>query len=275
MQIRIAPSLGGGFAGTPEEVWGITEYKDTNEPCVFFGLYGLPDFYTLWRHKGKKYILWCGSDIQHFLKGYWLDTKGKMSVSAFDLAPWVDTYCESYVENEVEQQALRSVGIRSKVVPSFLGNVNDYEVCYNWSDKPKVYTSVSSDDFKLYGWDKIPQLANDNRDVEFHLYGNTVSPFFLHEFRPNIIVHGRVPQEQMNEEIKQMQGCLRLTEFDGFSELVAKALLWGQYPISIIPYPHTFRPENIEILYSLTESNIEGREWLLSKVNKYPWNTLS
>lgn len=276
-KIRIAPSLGDGFAGTPYEAWGVEEYEgDRDDPTVFMGLYGLPDFYTLWRHKGRKCILWCGSDIQHFLNGYHLDPEGKIRIHPIQLSSWIDTYCESYVENEVEQQALRTVGIRSKVVPSFLGNVNDYAVEYIWSNKPKVYTSVSGNDFKLYGWDKIPQLAKDNPNIEFHLYGN-LYPFSLvnKAEHPNVIEHGRVSQEQMDKECKQMQACLRLTEFDGFSEIIAKALLWGQYAFSIIDYHSTRPPIQIHMLKILTEPNLKGRDWLLSVVNKFPWNTKS
>ena len=76
----------------------------------------------------------------------------------------------------------------------------------------------------------------------------------------------------MNEEIQKMQGALRLTEFDGFSEIIAKSLLWGQWPISLIFYPNTLRIESIGALKDLKEPNIKGREWLLSVVNKYPWN---
>lgn len=273
MKVRIAPSLGGGFSGTPQEVWGVEEYigeyGHKDYPTVFFGLYGLPDFFSLWRHKGKKYILWAGSDIQHFLNGYWLDTEGKMRIHPIQLSSWIDTYCESYVENEVEQQALRSVGIRSKVVPSFLGNVDDYDVEYCYDEKPKVYTSVSGDDFKLYGWDKIDALAEANPDIEFHLYGN-VKTWLTNQ--KNVIIHGRVPQEQMNEEIKKMQGSLRLTEFDGCSELVVKALLWGQYCFSLIDYPGTLKPNTISTLHHAKAPNHTGRDWLLSVVNKYPWN---
>ena len=51
-------------------------------------------------------------------------------------------------------------------------------------------------------------------------------------------MHGRVAQEVMNEEIKEMQGALRLTEMDGFSEILAKSILWGQWPVSLIKYSH-------------------------------------
>lgn len=269
-QCRWSPTLG-ELEARHEQVWGTRDFMDNeidrHRPCVFFGVYGLPDFYTLWRYEGRKCILWAGSDIQHFLKGYWLDKEGKMKLRAFDLAPWIDTYCESYVENEVEQNALASVGIRSKVVPSFLGDVKKFEVSFKSGNK--VYTSVSGDDFKLYGWDKIHKLAWDNPQIEFHLYGNTL-PFPVGS--SNVKVHGRVPKEQMNEEIKDMQGALRLTEFDGFSEILAKSVLMGQWPISLIEYPHISKLSQIADITKIRHPNLAGREYYLKKLNKYPWN---
>ena len=270
---RIAPSLGGGFEGTPESAWGTEEYEmDLTEPTVFFGLYGLPDFYTLWWHKGKKAILWAGSDITNFINGYWLDDKGSIKISPAPLATWINKNVDNYVENEVEKVALAKLGIESLVIPSFLGNVEDYEICFKVNDKPKLYTSVSGNDFKLYGWDRIYKLAEDNPGIEFHLYGNTVPFPMPDKLVFNMFVHGRVSKEQMNAEIKEMTGALRLTEFDGFSEIIAKSLLWGQWPVSIIPYPNTLEIKDIGILLGIDKPNTEGREWLLSVVNKYPWN---
>ncbi|KKM72328.1 hypothetical protein LCGC14_1421680 [marine sediment metagenome] len=68
---RVASSLG-ALEGTPYEAWGTIEYKPEihgKDSVVFFGLYGLPDFYALWRHKGRKAILWCGSDLIFFNNG--------------------------------------------------------------------------------------------------------------------------------------------------------------------------------------------------------------
>lgn len=272
-QCRTAPSIG-ALEDTPDNIWRTKPYLDEFQDTVFFGVYGLNDFYTLWRHKGRKCILWAGSDIQHFLLGYWLDDEGKMRVHPTQISSWIDTYCESYVENEVEQVSLRSVGIRSNVVPSFLGNVEDYEVSYPESPNIKVYTSVSGDNYTLYGWDKIADLATKNPEIEFHLYGST-EPYFIRrgaiEWLPNVIEHGRIPREQMNAEIKLMHGALRLTTFDGFSEIIAKSLLWGQWPVSIIEYPHTFKPENMDMMKFIRKPNLKGREWLLANVNRYPW----
>ena len=272
IKCRIAPSLGGGFAGTPEQVWGTKPYNpklDTEKPCVFFGMYGLPDFYSLWRHKGKRWVLWAGSDIRHLINGYWLDdTEWGVKLPPEPLANWINRHCESWVENLVERDALRTVGIEAKVCPSFLGDVNEYEPCFKPSDTPKLYTSVSGDDFQLYGWDKIDGYAQDNPDTEFHLYGNTQE---WKSEQKNVIVHNRVPQEQMNKEIKEMQGALRLTEFDGFSEILAKSVLWGQYPVSLIAYPGMFTPNQIRLAGTMQKPNEKARNYYLSILNKFPW----
>jgi len=57
---RWSPTLG-ALEDTPENIWGTEEYNpetDSELPTVFCGLYGLPDFYALWRHKGKKWVWW-------------------------------------------------------------------------------------------------------------------------------------------------------------------------------------------------------------------------
>lgn len=265
-QCRWSPTLG-NLEDTAENVWGTKPYKNDTDPTVFFGLYGLPDFYTMWRHKGRKAILWAGSDIRHFTQGYWLDTDGMIPMYPFPLADYINTYCESWVENEVEKGALEEIGIRSEVCPSFLGKVEDFGVSFKPSQNPKVYTSVSGDNFNLYGWDKLLPLAMRYPHIEFHLYG---SKNFASN-RKNIIIHGVVPKEQMNAEIKEMQGALRLTEFDGFSEILAKSVLWGQYPISLIKYPHIGGLEELETLHLRTEPNLEARNYYLQTLNKYPW----
>jgi hypothetical protein len=263
-QCRTAPSLGGGFAGTPADVWGVRDYNNLYGDTVFFGMYGLPDFYAMWRHEGRKAILWAGSDITHFVNGYWLDDKGEIWLDNKGMAAYINRKCENYVENVVEALALEKVGIQAQVVPSFLGNVGDFELCYKPSNKPKYYTSVSGDDFELYGWDNIWKYAKKYPNVEFHLYGNRQEWKSYYE---NVIVHGRVSQEQMDSEIKEMQGALRLTEFDGFSEILAKSILWGQWPASLIRYPHMLDEPTPP-----KEANIEGREHYLEILNKYPWN---
>lgn len=258
MQIkcRWAPSLG-KLEGTAEEVWGTAPYNpetDIEKPCVFFGLYGLPDFYALWRHEGKKWILWAGSDIRHFLGGYWLDEAGEVLIEPSPLATWIRRNCESWVENDAEKKALEDVGIESSVCPSFLGNVDNFTP-QEISEEPRYYSSVSGNDFGLYGWDAINAAAEKNPRITYYLYGNTV-PWHGPQ---NVVVRGRMPKEAMNEEIKSMTGAMRMVAFEGCSELIVKSVLWGQRPVSLIPYKF------------LNSKN--PRKALLSILNRFPWNT--
>lgn len=259
--------------GEPEAVWGTSQYLDENAPAVFFGLYGLPDFYALWRHKGRKAVLWAGSDILHFIHGYWLDDEGGIRIEPQALAEWLNKNVENYVENGVEAENLRVMGIESTIVPSFMGDVRGFDVSYTPRERPEVYASVSGDNFAAYGWEQIEMIA-DKCDVDFYLYGSDS----WQSKHSNVFSRGRVPKEVMNEEVKNMQAGLRLNEHDGFSEILAKSILWGQHPISRIGYPYvdsfTSNTELIALLNGLkekTEPNLKGREWLLKNVNNYPW----
>jgi hypothetical protein len=270
-RLRISPTLGEGFAGTPYEAWNIKKYDpeiDGNKNLCIMGCYGLPDLYSIWKHKGKKYILWCGSDIRHFTNGYWLDSKGYTRANPDRLAGWIDTQCESYVENTVERDALLRFGIRSKVIPSFLGDIKKFKLSYKYSTKPKVYTSVSGDDFDLYGWHEIGTLAKNNPKVTFYLYGNKKE---WYSNLKNVIVRGRVSQEVFDEETSKMQGALRLTRFDGASEILIKSILWGQYPIS----PHIEYPYMMKDFKFKKNPNIKGRNYYKKMLNRYPWNEKS
>lgn len=252
---RWAPSLGGGFAGTPEKVWGTKPYdpkKHLNEPTVFCGCYGIKDFMAVHNHKGRRLIWWAGSDCRHLINGYWLDDVGKIRLDPKPLAKWLNKYVENWVENKVEHDALKKLGINSKIAPSFLGDVNKFKP-QKLSEEVRYYSSVSGNDFKLYGWDKIVAFARKMPKWKFYLYGNTV-PFKVPK---NVIVRGRMSQKEMDKEIMSMTGAIRMVEAEGFSEIVAKSVLWGQKPISKIPYPFL--------------SAKDPRKELLKIVNKYPW----
>ncbi|MBI5573478.1 MAG: hypothetical protein HY919_02860 [Elusimicrobia bacterium] len=250
---RIAPSLGGGFAGTPARVWGVKKYKNQNAPTVFFGCYSLNDFNIIRNHKGRKAILWCGSDIRYFIKGYWLDNEGKIKLNPGPLAKWINKNCENYVENKVEYEALKKFGIKSKIVPSFLGDTNKFKP-QKLNKELRYYSSVSGNDFKLYNWENINKITKKNPHIKFFLYGNTID----WKAPKNVIVRGRMSQKEMDNEIKTMTGAIRLAAFEGCSELIVKSVLWGQKPISAINYPF-LRSKN-------------PRKELLKVLNQYPWN---
>jgi len=272
-QCRWAPSLG-DLESAHQEVWGTQDYKNDIDPTVFFGLYGLPDFYTLWRHKGEKHILWAGSDITHFQNGYWLDNEGLIRISPEPLAQWINEHCTSWVENKVEYDALYDLGISSTIVPSFLGKVEDYKINYTHNERPNIYLSANKGREIEYGWGIVEDIASQC-DVDFHLYGSD-----WETKHHNVFVHGRVPKEKMNEEVKSMQCGLRLNEhMDGFSEITAKSLLWGQYPIVWRGYGYpidSFRNKEeltkcLNAIKTKGRPNEQGRQWILTTINKYPW----
>ena len=265
-QCRWSPTLG-KLEDSAENIWGTDLYTDLDKPAVFFGIYGVPDWYALWRHRGKKAILWAGTDIRHLVANYWLDETGKIRIDNKGMCEWMNRYCENYCENKVEQWLLKSVGIEAKVRPSFLGDVSKFEVSFKPGNK--VYASISGDNFDLYGWPEIEQAAEVMPHLEFHLYGNNA---LWRTKNYNVIVHGRVSKEQMNEEIKEMQCGLRLVRFDGMSEILVKSVLWGQWPVSFIPYPHILNLGGLRDIDKKTKPNLAGRNYYLKNLNNFPWN---
>ena len=267
-----SPTLG-ALEDTAENVWGTPDYQEDSD-AVFFGVYGLPDFWKIWRHPGKKYVFWAGQDIVHLQNGYHLEDGGNIRVDSTPLAQWLDKYCENWCENEVERKALEEMGIRAHVQQSFLGNVDDYEVTYKQADRPAVYLSANPGRELEYGWGVIEDIA-DACEVDFYLYG---SPDWRTQ-HSNVFVKGRVPKEQMNEEIKGMQCGLRLNAFDGFSEVTAKSVLWGQYPIT----PASFKYEGIDgyrnlnnLVFLLNRLSLKvepnpAREYYKNNLNNFPW----
>lgn len=261
-RLRVSSSVA-PFREKAEKIWGLERYRwprDMFKPVVFFGMYHLGDYFRYLRHLGPNEIFWCGYDIVNFKK--WPNRILKF---------WFRNI-SNYVENEVEQEELKSFGIESEVRPSFLEDVNDFPVCFKPSDKPQVFLTTHSGREEEYGVLFIASIARKLPHIIFHIYG--ISSPNLH----NIIFHGRVPPEQFNEEIKNYQAGLRLNEHDGNSEITMKSVLCGGYPITKIKYPFIDNYENEEELIKLLkelknkkEPNYKGREHYIQVLNDYPW----
>lgn len=245
--------------------------------CCFFGLYALGDWEVFMKQRGKRFVLWAGGDILNLKRGYCdSDGTGLAKSKRWSWVPWHWIFkifkAEHYCENEVEAAELYRLGINAKVVPSFLEDVDNFEVCFKPSKKPQVYISAREGNSEAYGESLIERIAPSVPEVIFHFYGIT---------RPshdNIIYHGNVSPEIFNNEIKNYQGCIRANESDGFSELIGKACLMGQYPISRIKYDGIWHYKTdqeliayLQLLGTMEEPNLESREWILNNVNRYPW----
>lgn len=269
----------GALEATHQEVWGTREYVDRNQPAVFFGMYDLRDYLKVWRHKGRKWILWAGSDIRNLASGfifndgklYWL-SKGIGLLRTQNLVAWLLRGAEHWVENEWEEKELEKCGLEvTGRRPSYLGKI-DLPITYRPKFPMNVYVSSGKDRQEEYGFGVVERIAKDCPFARFHLYG---APWETKQ--ENVIVHGRVPKDQMNEETSKMQCGLRLNETDGFSEILAKAVLRGQYAIGKVKHPMIPTYENdmdlileLHKISKMTEPN-PAREFYRENLNTYPW----
>lgn len=278
---RVAPSLG-ALEGTHQDAWGTEEYvwwKHRNEPTVFFGLYDLRDYLALFWHRGKKWVLWAGSDVRSLSAGFafndgklkWLSKALRGSLTHWILK--VVSGAENWVENAWEGSQLGEMGVSWQECPSYMGQI-DLPISFNPSSVCDVYLSASEGRQEEYGWGMIERIAEWLPKHRFHLYGAEWKTRHL-----NVIVHGRVSKEQMNEEIRGYHIGLRLNETDGFSEILAKAVLMGQYAIGKVKHPHIPSYENdMDLILKLNksakmESPNPARRWYLYNLNRYPWVT--
>lgn len=207
-------------------------------------------------HWRTKVVFWCGGDIVSLRKRKW--------------AQWIFKGAINICENEREQKALADIGIESKIEPGIVDSMQDIPVSFTPSKTPHVYIAVHPSREKEYGLRLIEKIAPMVPDVMFHVYGNTI---ITNE--KNIFYHGKVSDEWFNDDIKNYQAALRLNTFEGFSEILAKSAIMGQYPISVIPYPHITHVttlknliDNLNALKKKRKPNLETREYWMKQLSK-------
>jgi len=267
MKVRISPSVI-NFKDKLLKAWKLKEWEGIDDPdkeLLFFGMYLKIDYDVYRLFKGKKYVFWCGGDLVRLRSNYdWQRI----------LRLYPET--EHYVENELEQKELEEIGIKSKIVPSFLDDIEKYPVCYKPSENPHIFLSAHPNREEEYGILLVERIAPKLPNYTFHIYG--VYERYGGDKPKNVLYHGIVPEGQMNKEIQNYQCGLRPNEHDGNSEITMKCLLNGGYPITRIKYPKIWHYETEEELIELLEKlprmkkpNIEAREYWIKKLNKFPW----
>lgn len=235
-------------------------------------MYHIGDYARFLWHKGKKKVIWCGSDILNLR-----DNKVWQIMIHWRKA-------EHLCENEVEAILLKLFRIEPKVQPLCFDDPKQFELSYKQSEKPHVYVCCHSGEEQQYGVNMIEGIAWATPLITYHIYGTkkevwhyTSNPSvqFNMETPINVIYHGRVSNEQFNEEIKEYQAGLRLNDFDGFAEVLAKSVLMGQYPISRISYPFIDYAKDISSLIALLNDlhnkkkpNEEARKYWLNEFKK-------
>ena len=249
----------------------LNHLTELDAPCVWMSLYNLDDYMRFRNHFGSKIVYWFGSDVLILLGLKQTQTTFGEIVSPELLQNIVKSVdCLHVCQNELLKQELATVGIDALVRPLFLAPIDEFEDIYFPKSRPSVYTMVSGGRHEFYGVPWIYEIA-DQADVDFYIYG------YEGEDTSNVFHFPYLPEAEFNERIKQHQAFLRLTEHDGVSQSVMKALLMGQYVCDRIDYSfvsYVSTPNDVlafvNELSSKTESN---QDFILLEevLNNFDW----
>ena len=275
MKIRISDGVK-FFKEKAKAVFKLEEWQrgDPDKDVLFFGLYYQEDYDDYDKFKGNRTIFWNGTDI----------------IRTIEIRKWLDVVkkhpAKHYCGTQVSADSLKSVGIKAEVVPLFLDDVNNFPISYKHSKTPHIFINCHKGREEEYGIDLIRKIAPRVSDATFHIYGiNQPKMFYYKKKVPtdpptiddehkNILYHGVVSDDEFNSQISQYQCGLRLNEHDGFSQLLGKSILMGQYPISKIKHEKVWNYETedelvalIEKLKDMTEPNYEAREHYIKILN--------
>jgi hypothetical protein len=267
-KLRVSSSVI-GFKEKAERTWGLEEWQGMNDPVkeiVFFGMYHERDLGVFEMEFDKRIIFWCGSDVSRVVQDY---ERRRI------LKNYPDT--EHYCENEIEQLELHNAGLEANIVPSFLDDVNKYQPSFvlPTDRKWKIWLCAHPEREDEYGVALAKRWAEKDPELEFHIYG--INKNVRDKDIPNVIFHGKVPEAQLNEEIKSYHAGFRPNFHDGFSEVVAKSVLLGQYPITRIKYADIWNYENEEQLRDCWENlkkqttSNPARDLYLTRFNNFPF----
>lgn len=231
VRIHLSSSVANFKEGVEERFTYQADYK------LFIGLYHWVDYLRFLLYRKKKRVFWCGSDILN-LTTFW----------AFLIRHQKAIHI---CENDVEQEALAMFEIEAKIQPVILADPDKYNICYKQSLRPHVYVTCHEGRVREYGVDTILRIAGRTPDVTYHIYGIKLKDPFIPK---NILFHGKVSKEQFDYDIRLYHAALRLNNFDGFGEVLAKSILLGQYPISKIYYPGiTYYSNDDDLVMKLNE----------------------
>lgn len=269
MKIKVSSSVK-QFETKATIAWGLKLWKgidDSEQDLLFFGLFHDRDFEVFHNFKGKKSVFWCGGDILRLVEDYERRRVLKL-----------DRNVKHYCETEEQGDKLREMGFNPTVIPSFLGNINNYSISFKKTDKWKIWICGHPKREIEYGFDTVIELAKVFPDIEFHLYGVDEDKSEISYEAKNIISHGLVSEEELDEDIKDYHCGLRTNRTDGVSEVIIKSILLGQYPISFLPYEGVWQYKEfgdlimlIEKLKRQVEPNYETRSIWIKQLNQYPW----
>ncbi len=185
------------------------------------------------RLRKKLMIQWMGTDAQH-------------AVQRFENKTILRKYIDYASAHLVDFEILRQDVIRLGLEPQWQDykSLESYEAEKNYDDL-MVLSYVPQGRQAYYGMHWICELAAENPDTIFTLIGLTECEF---DTTPNMRFLGWTPEEETIELMKTHAVFLRLTEHDGCSLSVLKAMSLGAEVCWTYPYQYTHHTPTLENL---------------------------
>lgn len=230
--------------------------QSMGKPSVFFGMYNPVDYLRFLWHRGPRTVFWAGGDVVNTSRRRWWQLILR-SVKARHIC-----------ENIVEHRLLAGMGIHAEIHPCLVDRVTDERTTFKHSDTPEAYLCAHKGREAEYGVYEFLRAAEHVPGVIFHIYGIDGYSY------DNVVFHGKVPGDQFDRETAGYQAAVRLNEIDGFSEILARAMLRGQHGISRIPYMYMAHAPDFESLIRKLKdlkkqpANLAGRAYWKKELQK-------
>ncbi len=173
--------------------YNLNDYSSDTDITLFFGIYNEEDIIKLIDHKGKKYILWGGTDCNY---KYDIRNKNLEKIAAISNILHLSSSDDIY-------ERLLNFGIQSKRIDI---NMVDYNIFYprkNIGKKIYIYNGYKKGNEKLYGEKIYEQVIKSLPNFEY-IFSNTL----------------KCPYEEMPNIYSECFIGLRLTEHDGNANTV-------------------------------------------------------
>lgn len=227
------------------ERWGLTRYKNNNDPCVFFGVYSTADVELIKSHTGYKVVIFVGADVPNIQR-----IKGINNV----------LYASDKV-NILEIYKANKLPYFDKIIP--VKDYSEFTPCEK-GDKIYVYINNNQEGNKVKHMVGLLEPAINYFGKDKFLFG----------------VHGHTMEEMIEEYYKKSFLNIQLNPYAGFASALEMAYM-GRKSVSNNPAPFciNYKTPNsiIEIIknemnnktldYSVKNYLYEKNDWL-NEVNE-------
>ncbi len=186
-------------------------------------------------------IHWIGTDVLFAMKK--AQTGSKFQRNDIELAG-----------SELLVEELNGIGIKAYRIPIVPFGMNFS--LKKMPDKHSVLVYLPKERAEFYGYNIIKELARREPHIYFHIVANDGMEELKYN---NVIFHGYLNGEAMEQLYEQITILVRYPEHDGMSMMVIEALGMGKHVLYKYKHPYVETPqsENISDIYESFKSMID------------------